>query len=207
MKNAKAKNNKILSVHSRRPYFCNNFPDCDIVPAVVCNSSRVPSTLADEATNVSSVTALFCVVSDKWRDIANIFSVTLSCCDTKLERLCFVAFLCLNSVCGLVNSSSLSIFSISNLVDMFALRNAWRVLWQNRILKFIIRRNYLGIAHLESCSRCNSTSLAIFGSPSSLAQLSNCEIYFRSADNFARPASFKLSNSLKLPRNPIISWK
>lgn len=124
MKNANAKNSNILSVHSRRPYFCNNFPDCDIVPAVVCNSSRVPSTLADEATKVSKVIALFCVVSDKCRDMANIFSVTLSCCDTKLERLCFVVFRYLNSVCGLVNSSSLSIFSISSLVDIFALRNA-----------------------------------------------------------------------------------
>ncbi len=128
IKNANAKNSKILSVHSRRPYFCNNFPDCDIVPAVVCNSSRVPSTLADDATNVSSVTALFCVVSDKCRDIANIFSVTLSCCDTKLERLCFAVFRYLNSVCGFDSSSSLSIFSISNLVDILALRNACRVL-------------------------------------------------------------------------------
>lgn len=71
---------------------------------------------------------------------------------------------------------------------------------------FKLNKKFCVFIHLDSCSRCNSTSFVIFGSPSSLAQLSNCAMYFRSADNFARPASFKFSNSLKLPRNPMISW-
>lgn len=194
-------------MHSRRPYFCNNLPDCDIVPAVACNSSRVPSTLADDATSVSSVSALFWVVSDKCRDIANIFSVTLSCWDTKLDRLCFAVLRCRISVCGLDSNSSLSIFSISSLVDIFALRNACNVLRIGWDLILSLVDIGLRVYYLDSWSRCSSTSLEIFGSPSSLAQLSSCEIYLRKADSFARPASFKFSNSAMLPRKTKISWK
>lgn len=137
-KNANANINNTLSVHSRRPYFLSNFPDCDIVPAVDCSSSRVPSTLADEVTNVSSVNALFCVVSDKCLDIDNILSVTLSCCEIRLDRLCrdVTDVRCRSSVgvsasppsVDVLNSSCFSSFSISNIVDMLALRNACKVL-------------------------------------------------------------------------------
>lgn len=139
-KNANANINNTLSVHSRRPYFFSNFPDCEIVPAVITSSSRVPSTFADEATNVSSVNALFCVVSDKCLDIDNILSVTLSCCESRLDRLCrdVTEPRCRSSVSAsppsvdVLNSSCFSSFSISNIVDMFALRNACNVLRASR---------------------------------------------------------------------------
>lgn len=79
MNNVNAKNTKILSVHSRRPYFFSSFFDVKMMPAVLRSSSFVPSTLADDVTSDSSVAALFCVVSDKCLDIDSIFSVTLSC--------------------------------------------------------------------------------------------------------------------------------
>lgn len=85
MNKVNAKNTNILSVHSLRPYFLSNLFECEMVPAVFCNSSLVPSTLADDDTNVSSVAALFCVVSDKCREIASIFSVTLSCWNTTFD--------------------------------------------------------------------------------------------------------------------------
>lgn len=131
MKNAKAKNSSILSVHSRRPYFFNNLPDCVMVPCVLSSSSCALSTLTDDCTRVSSVAALFCVVSDRCRDIDSIFSVTLSCWDTtpafltKPER-------CRTSVSDAeVDGASKSVRScrsISSMVWMLALRNAWRLL-------------------------------------------------------------------------------
>lgn len=127
MNSVNAKNTSILSVHSRRPYFFNSFFECKIVPAVFCSSSLVPSTFADDDTNVSNVVALFWVVSDKCRDIANIFSVTLSCWNTKLVLLCLFAPRFRNSPV-LANNSCLSNFSISIIVFMLARRNAWSVL-------------------------------------------------------------------------------
>lgn len=150
-KNAKANISSTLSVHSRLPYFFSSLPDCEIVPAVDCSSSRVPSTFADEATNVSSVSALFCVVSDKCLDIESILSVTLSCCDMRLDRLCREVTdpRCRSSVSPpaaspsalpTLKSSCFSSFSISNIVDMFALRNACKVLhWK------INQSRYIGV--------------------------------------------------------------
>lgn len=85
MNNVNAKNTNILSVHSRRPYFFSSFFEVKIVPAVLRSSSFVASTLADDDTNDSNVAALFCVVSDKCRDIDNILSVTLSCWKAKFD--------------------------------------------------------------------------------------------------------------------------
>lgn len=130
MNNVNAKNTRILSVHSRRPYFFSNRLECKIVPAVFCNSSFVPSTLADDEARVSKVIALFWVVSDKCRDMANIFSVTLSCWNTKLVLLCLAAPRFRTSPV-LEKSSCLSSFSISIMVLMLARRNAWRVLLSN----------------------------------------------------------------------------
>lgn len=79
MNSVNAKKTNILSVHSRRPYFLSNRLECKMDPAVFCSSSLVPSTFDDDDTSVSNVAALFCVVSDKCRDIDSIFSVTLSC--------------------------------------------------------------------------------------------------------------------------------
>lgn len=126
MKKRKARNSKTLSVVSLLPYFCSNFPDCEMVPAVVYSSFLVPSTLCDDNANVSKVDALFCVVSDRCLEMESIFSVTLSCCPTKPVLLCLLApaVLCLISFSPVIDiSSSLLAFSISSIEVIFALRN------------------------------------------------------------------------------------
>lgn len=70
-----------------------------------------------------------------------------------------------------------------------------------------ISANGKNITNLENCSLCESTSLEIRASPSSLAQSSNFSIHFLSAANLARPASLKFSNSKIVPRNANISYK
>lgn len=127
MNKVNAKKTKILSVHSRRPYFFSSFLDVKIVPAVLRSSSLVPSTLADDVTNDSNVAALFCVVSDKWRDIDSIFSVTLSCWKANPDCVCFDALRCRTSLV-LAKRSALSSRSISSIVVIFARRNACNVL-------------------------------------------------------------------------------
>lgn len=171
--NVNAKNTRILSVHSRRPYFFSNRLECKMVPAVFCSSSFVPSTLADDETSVSRVIALFCVVSDKCRDMANIFSVTLSCWNTKLVLLC-LAVPRFRTSPVLENSSCLSNFSISIMVLMLARRNACSVLkrlrngtpneWPRSFMHLAI-----DIAYRENCWRCESTSPDISGSLASAA--------------------------------------
>lgn len=128
-KKENAKKSRILSVHSRRPYFFSSLPDCEIVPAVFSSSSRVPSTLVLEEISVSNVAALLCVVSDSCCDIERIRSVTLSCWDSREDRFGLpevpVGCRWRNSLSGLMaKSSSFCCFSISSIVDMFALRNA-----------------------------------------------------------------------------------
>lgn len=160
MNNVNAKNSRILSVHSRLPYLLSSFLECNIELAVLCNSSLVPSTVFDEETNVSNVAALFCVVSDKWRVIANIFSVTLSCWNTKLDWLCLEEPRCLNSFpSALDKSSCLSNFSISSIVLMFALRNACNVLKEKWRFRWVDWRLPTGSEpHLENCCRWESIS-------------------------------------------------
>lgn len=178
----KAKKRRILSVVSRRPYLLRSLPDCWMVPPVFKSSSFVVSTVDDDWTSESSVAALFWVVSAKFFEILSIRSVTLSCCEMRL-----VLCLCRSSASDvIVYSSALSDFSISNIVLMFALRNAWSV--------------------LENCSRCESTSFDSCGSFSSRDQSSSFSMHFLSCDNFARPASFNVSNSWSDPRNARISW-
>lgn len=128
-----AKKTNILSVHSRRPYFLSNFLECRMDPAVFCSSSLVPSTLADEDTSVSKVAALFCVVSDKWRDIDSIRSVMLSCWYAKPDCVCLDWPPRWRTSVVLANSSALLSFSISNIVVMLARRNACKVLQKKRI--------------------------------------------------------------------------
>lgn len=160
-----------------------------MLPAVFCSSSLVASTFWEDATRVSNVTALFCVVSDRCRDMANIFSVTSFSCDTRLPRLCLAPVLlrCLRSLSPVIAiSSSRLAFSISNMVETFALRNACSV--------------------FENCSRCVSTSVASAGSPISRAKSSNRSIFLRIADNLARPASFSSSSSPMDDRLLSMSW-
>lgn len=131
MKKVNARNSSTLSVHSLRPYLVSSFPDSDIDPPVAISSSRVVSTLEEDATNCSNVAALFCVVSDKCLVIESILSVTLSCCVNRLARelpvLAVEVPRCLSSDLGSVDmekSSCLADFSISSIVDMLAFRNA-----------------------------------------------------------------------------------
>lgn len=199
MKKVKAMKSRTLSVHSRRPYLVSSFPDNDIDPPVAISSSRVVSTLDDDATSCSSVAALFCVVSDKCLVMDSIFSVTLSCCVNRLALLLLLLLLvvvavaarflssCLGPASVMENSSCLSAFSISNMVEMLALRNACVVLC--------------------SCWRWFSTDLDSSTSPSSLAKLSNRSIHLRIVVIFSRPASLRVSSSGIVPRNARMSWK
>lgn len=192
MKKMKAINSSTLSVHSRRPYLVNSFPDKLMDPPVDMSSSRVASTLVEDATSCSNVAALFWVVSDKFLVMESIFSVTLSCCVIKLARDELpVAVLdrFLSSwragSADIKKSSCLSDFSISNMVEMLALRNAWVVLC--------------------SCCRWLSTNLLISGSPSSLDILSSLSIHLRMVVIFSRPASLRFSSSGSVPRNARMS--
>lgn len=198
MKKVNARNSRTLSVHSLRPYLVSSFPDSDIDPPVAISSSRVVSTLEEDATSCSKVAALFWVVSDKCRVIDSILSVTLSCCVIKLARELPVladeaappAPRCLSSDLSSVDiekSSCLSDFSISNIVDMLAFRNACVVRY--------------------SCCLWLSTDLASSMSPSSRAKLSNLSIHRRIVVIFSRPASFNVSRSGIVPRNTRMSWK
>lgn len=78
------------------------------------------STVDDDWTRESSVSALFCVVSERFFDIVSIRSVTLSCCEMRLVLCRWRS----SASVVIVNSSPLSDFSISNMVLMLALRNA-----------------------------------------------------------------------------------
>lgn len=200
MKNVKARNSSTLSVHSLLPYLVNNFPDWFMFPPVDISSSRVASTLLDDATSCSNVAALFCVVSDKCLVMDSIFSVTLSCWLNRLARfvepelplLTAPPVLWRNSEPDwglswfIENSSCLSERSISNIVEIFAFRNAWVVLY--------------------SWSLWPSTALPSSTSPSSFAKLSNRSIHLRIAVIFSRPASFKCSSSGRVPRKARMSW-
>lgn len=177
----KAKKRRNLSVVSRRPYLLSNFPDCWMVPPVLRSSSFVDSTVLEDWTSESNVAALLFVVSAKFFDIFSIRSVTLSCWEMRL-----VLCRCRSSASGvIVNNSALSVFSISNIVLMFAFLNAWSV--------------------LENCSRCESTSFDNWGSFSSRAQSSSFSMHFLSCDNLALPASLSVSSSCKDPRNARMS--
>lgn len=203
----KANRRIILSVHSRRPYLLSNFPDCVIVPPVFSSSSLVPSTLEEDAIRVSRVAALFCVVSDKCLEMESILSVTLSCCEIRLERLSRVG-LWRNSLSPEgVRSSCLSAFSISNIVDTLAFLKACRVLQEDLSMKFPKLRGWEvpGKNYLVNCCLCESTSLATSGSPSSRAQSSNLSMHFLRADILALPASFRFSRSAREPLNARIS--
>ena len=173
MKKINAKKSRILSVVSRRPYLLRSFPDCWIVPPVFKSSSLVVSTVDEDCTKESKVAALFWVVSARFFEMLNIRSVTVSCWDIRL-----VVCLCRSSV-AIVNSSSLSAFSISSIVLIFALRNACKV-----------RENWF---------RWESTSRDKSGSFSSRALSSSFSMHFLSWDSFVRPASLSVSNSWRVP--------
>lgn len=56
-----------------------------MVAVVVCSSSLVACTFCDDAIKVSSVRALFCVVSERYFEMDNIFSViSFSCFHRRL---------------------------------------------------------------------------------------------------------------------------